>query len=1119
MRGKIDRTPLVLTPGQQRRRTVSDPGPSAQTLTLMMTDVAGSTALRRTRGDRFVNEILGLHAAIVRDQIGTCGGQERQFLGDGFLLSFPSPLAAVRCATGVQRAHDEYNASNSQRQVQVRIGIHVGEVSERDGLLYGQAVHVAARITAEAAGGQIFVSDAVRQQVEPRAEWRLVDSGLFWLKGFDERWRLFEVSLGQDTPLQRRGVVPSALTPMVGRESEQANLRRAVDEALAGGGGVALVAGEAGVGKSRLVGEIGGEAEARGMRVLTGHCVEMESAPPYLPYVEMIEEAISSPRSPLALREALGDVAPEIARIAPALRRLYPDIAPPVELPPELARQYLWNSFREFVTRGAQTQPLLLVLEDLHWADDSTLLLTEYLAPLLPEMPVRIIGTYRDDEVDTSHPLLRVINQLGRRRLIDRISLRRLSFGGVRAMVEALAGQPPPEELVRVIDSETEGNPFFVEELYLHLAESGVLLDERGRVRPDLKVDEASVPESIRLVVGERLSRLSRPTRDALVGAAVCGRMFAPDFVGEVAGVDTDFLIDAFDEAERARLIAPVKGDGNLAFSHELIRQTLLAGLSTLKRERLHLQAANAIERRYADDLEEHAADLTHHLSRAGRLADRPRLVRYLTIAGVRAADAAAFDDAVAHFEQALSLLQRGNRDTRAELLERLAMALRSVGRWDDALSTMNQALDLYQALGRTDALGRLSWAMVSQLTWTARVPEAVQAAQRALAALGDIASADRARLLSAMGWAVSLGGDHAKAKEMFGQARALAGQVGDERALADVLHMQTLHHFGYAEFPDGVAAGLRAAEVFDREGALWDLCSVQAFVMYQDGALGSHEQATRLADKTMAIAQRLGLLDATFMLLLYRAREAVTLADLESLETLGPQKVDVCERGSLPWLYVRHLCLGLVAHWRGDAERAEAEIRRALDLEPAGSLSGSSTSILVRHLAHLGRAEEVMAIYHSERPQLPSPDRVNSHGAWNRVFGLVEALYLCGFSDDAAALAPLIEHALEHGPDWITFDGRIVRTRAAVAAAAGGHWEAAGRHFAVAEQHVKQMDNRLEETELLRLRARMLLERAGPGDAAQAAKLQEKALNDYRGFGMPTYAAEMERMLRETRG
>jgi tetratricopeptide (TPR) repeat protein len=579
--------------------------------------------------------------------------------------------------------------------------------------------------------------------------------------------------------------------------------------------------------------------------------------------------------------------------------------------------------------------------------------------------------------------------------------------------------------------------------------------------------------------------------------------------------VDTDALVDAFEEAEGARLVAPVKGDGNLAFSHELIRQTLLADLSTLKRERLHLRAANAIERRYADDLEDHAADLTHHLSRAGRLADRPRLVRYLTIAGERAADAAAFDDAVAHFQQALSLLERSTQDTRAELLERLAMALRSVGRWDDALTTMNEALDLYQALGRTDALGRLSWAMVSQLTWTARVPEAVQAARRALAALGDIVSADRARLLSAMAWAVGLGNDHATAKQMFDQARALADQVGDERALADVLQMETSHHFGYAEYVEGVSAGLRAAEVFDREGALWDLCSVQAFVIYQDGALGSHEQAIRLADKTMAIAQRLGHLGATFLLLLYRAREAATLGDLVSLEALGPQMITICQRGSLPWLYVGHLCLGLVAQWRGDAVRAEAEIRRAVQLEAPGAFSGSSTSILVRHLAHLGRAEEVMAIYQAERSKLPSLDRANSHGAWVRLLGLVEALYLCGFADDAAALSPLVEKALEHGPDWVTFDGRLVRTCAGLAAAAGGRWEAAERHFAEAGLHAKRMNNRLEQTELRRLRARMLLDRDGLGDRALAAELLAEALIDYRKFGMPSYASETERMLR----
>ena len=154
------------------------------------------------------------------------------------------------------------------------------------------------------------------------------------------------------------------------------------------------------------------------------------------------------------------------------------------------------------------------------------------------------------------------------------------------------------------------------------------------------------------------------------------------------------------------------------------------------------------------------------------------------------------------------------------------------------------------------------------------------------------------------------------------------------------------------------------------------------------------------------------------------------------------------------------------------------------------------------------------MAIYQSERSMLPSPDRVNSHGAWNRLFGLVEALYLCGFTDDAAALAPLVEKVLEHGPDWVTFDGRLVLTCAGMAAAAGGWWEAADRHYAEAELHAKRMNNRLEETELRRLRARMLLDRDGPDDRARAGELLEKALIDYRTFEMPSYAAETERML-----
>ena len=262
-------------------------------------------------------------------------------------------------------------------------------------------------------------------------------------------------------------------------------------------------------------------------------------------------------------------------------------------------------------------------------------------------MPVLVLGTYRDDEVDLHHPLAQVIGQLARRRLVERVSLRRLTFDGVRAMLQALAGQPAPEQLVRVIDRETEGNPFFVEEVYLHLVESGVLLDEHGRVRPDLQVDDVWAPESIRLVLGQRLERLAESTREVLVAAAVSGRVFASELVGEVAEAGPDQLVDAFDEAERARLITPGETAGELMFGHELIRQTLLSGVSAGKRERLHLRTAEAISRLYSDDLQAHAGELAYHLSHAGRSGDPAVLVHYLTIAGERAFDAAAFDDAV----------------------------------------------------------------------------------------------------------------------------------------------------------------------------------------------------------------------------------------------------------------------------------------------------------------------------------------------------------------------------------------------------------------------------------------------------------------------------------------
>jgi tetratricopeptide (TPR) repeat protein len=235
-------------------------------------------------------------------------------------------------------------------------------------------------------------------------------------------------------------------------------------------------------------------------------------------------------------------------------------------------------------------------------------------------------------------------------------------------------------------------------------------------------------------------------------------------------------------------------------------------------------------------------------------------------------------------------------------------------------------------------------------------------------------------------------------------------------------------------------------------------------------------------------------------------------------VEALGPQIVDIGERGGLPWRYLGHLYLGLAAHRRGNAERAEAQLRNAVELEPPGAFAGQSAAVLARHLAYHGRADEVLELFESARSKLPSLDRVNGMGSWSCLLNFVEAFYLCGLNEEAAALSPLVEGVLELDKRWISFDGRLAVTRAGLVAAAARRWEEAERHFGMAREIAKQMRNRLELADLDRLEAGMLLDRGGKGDHERAAEMLQEALSAYRTFGMPAYAAEAERLQRLTR-
>jgi len=1089
-----------------------------QPVTILFTDVQGSTQLRARHGDRIADEMLHDHEGIVRRAIGANGGAEVVFLGDGFMATFGTPAAGLSCAVAIQRALQQYGRDNPDRRIRVRIGLHHGVAVERDGTLYGQAVNAASRVMSEAFGGQILVTAAVRDSVKATGGFSFVDRGLYWLRGFPDRWRLYEAEWGRD---ETGGAIRPVQTPFIGRERERADLRRAVEDARVGHGSFVLVSGEAGVGKTRLLQEIDAEADARGLRVLTGHSAKDEGQAPYLPFTEMIEQGMVTPRSPATLRHSLGEAASEIARIAPALRLVVPEIPAPLDLPPEQARRYLWLSMREFIGRAATERPLLLVFEDLHWADESTLLLLEYLAPNLPDMPVMVVGTFRDNEVEPSSPLTRILNQLVRERLATRLALRPLTEADVAALVAGLTGQKPPAAFVHGIYAQSEGNPFFAEEIYLHLAELGVLFDDQGRFRDDLRIEDLEVPSSVRMVVGERLARLSEAAQRALLAAAVRGRVFELDLVERVAGEPGGDLLDAFDEAERARLITPSKsGASSYTFAHELIRQTLLANASTIRRRRLHLAIAAAIEAVHADDLEAYAADLAYHLARGGAGGQDGRLVRYLRMAGDRAMETAAYAEAADHFARAVSLLEREpgaqkeDRGTLAELVERLAMALRSQGRWDEALKVMDEALRLYEALGRTEALGRLCGVMSYQLGWAAKWEEAVAVASRGLAALGDLPNPDRARLLAAAAWVSGLAGDYAGATGMFAAARELAGQLGDEAALADVLQLQTIHHMAWVELADGVAAGLRAAELYEATGSLWELTGVLAFVEYEHRTLARPEptaahaaRLTGLAERVTPMAERLGHLGAEFLVGASRIRiEGVYRADLAFIEEMGQHVVEICERGGLPWLYVGHIYLGLAAHWRGDWETAEGELRLADQLEAPGAIGGQSAAHLALHLARAGRGNEAVEIVEARRPGFPVAGRTSSIGAWNMLLGLVEALALAGRSEEVAALRPLLDEALALD-DWISFDGRLVSTRAAIVATAAHDWDAAERHFTTALTTAEALGNRIEQVDLGFWRARMLLARNGPGDQEAATTLATDASNRYRDLGLPRHA------------
>jgi len=545
------------------------------TITLLSTDIAGSTLLNQALGDDVSATIERKIKTRVLEQISKHGGTVIKDTGDGLMVAFRSARRAVSCAQELQRAIARDNQTWPEADIQLRIGLHTGEVLSENGDLRGETVIVTKRTEEVAPPGGIFVSETV-YGVLGTARSELEDRGKFDLKGISEPRHLYEAAWREEGV---SGVLaPNEPTPFVGRSTEFNHLTGLASSAKDASGSMVLIGGEAGIGKTRLIDEVAREARRLGLLVLEGHCLDMESSPPYLPIIEAIEHAARIV-DPDAFREALGDNAPEVAKLLPDLRQRYPDIPDPVELPPEQERRYLLHGVCEYIDRAAKVQPMMLIYEDLHWADESTLLFLRHLVQRLDEIAVLVVGTYRHAEIKPDSPLEAALPNLLRQKFADEIILKRFSEESVAAILEGRSGIQPPPELVSLVYSETEGNPFFTEEVFSHLYQAGRLFDENGSFKSGIQITDTEVPRGVRLIISRRLQNVSKECRHVLTRAAALGNKFDYNIVALLSGLDEEVLLDALDEAEDANIIRDVSS-GREARGTTLwrIRRELLRG-------------------------------------------------------------------------------------------------------------------------------------------------------------------------------------------------------------------------------------------------------------------------------------------------------------------------------------------------------------------------------------------------------------------------------------------------------------------------------------------------------------------------------------------------------------